>query len=173
MLSDSKETIFEHRDVWAKKTASQLGLKVNGGGFDAVQWGANGGVVATIVMTAFRIPIARSLPPTADFWAQYIGGGDPDDYTLQGLLLHLLYGAGGGVVFALLGEPSESGSETKKEWKGILRGTTFGLLLSVVGVQIVLKQLLDMDLDPDERFIFHVSHIIYGITLGAWAGANT
>jgi len=37
---------------------------------------------------------------------------------------------------------------------------------------VLLRGLLDEDLDPDEALIFHLSHVIYGITLGAWLGSR-
>lgn len=179
MLSDVQKIVFERRAEPSQKTTpeseseSDSELKSGAGGFRAIQSGVKGGFIATVVMTAFRIPIARSLPPTADFWAKYVGTGGPDEYTVQGILLHLLYGAGSGAVFASFCFPRKTGSEAKKERQGILWGAVFGLLLSVFGVQVVLKRLLDMDLEPDERLIFHVSHAIYGLTLGAWIGSNT
>lgn len=177
MLSDVRKIAFERRAEPSRKTIpeskSESELNAGAGRFGAVRSGAKGGFIGTVVMTTFRVPIARSLPPTADFWAKYVGAGGPDEYTIQGILLHLLYGAGSGVVFASFCSPRETGSEAKKERQGILRGAVFGLLLSVFGVQVVLKRLLDMDLEPDERLIFHVSHAIYGLTLGAWIGSNT
>lgn len=134
--------------------------------------GLQGGLIATAVMTAFRIPITRSLPPTADFWAKYVGSGDPDEYAAQGLLLHLAYGAMGGVGFVAVFPTGRSGSEVSKERQGALRGALYGLLLSVFGVQVILKRLLEMDLSPDERWIFHVGHLIYGLTLGSWMGSK-
>src|SRR6056297_857700 len=62
--------------------------------------GLRGGAVATVVMSAFRAPISESPPPTAWFWRTYVAGeGDPEDYPLAGLVLHVLYGVGAGVAF--------------------------------------------------------------------------
>lgn len=141
-------------------------------GLDAIRLGVKGGVVGTVVMTAFRIPIAHSLPPTANFWAKYIGSDSAEEYTVQGIILHLLYGVGSGVAFVLSCAPGASGSEATKEGQGILRGAAFSVVLSVFGLRVVLKRMLDMELETDERFIFHVSHIIFGLTLGAWVGSN-
>jgi len=69
---------------------------------DAVARGIQGGFVATLIMTAFRLPLLRSLPPSANFWSQYVAGGDPDDHTIPGLALHLLYGVSSGAVFGVL-----------------------------------------------------------------------
>lgn len=65
----------------------------------AIVRGLQAGFVATLIMTAFRLPIVRSLPPSANFWARYVGGGEPSDHRLAGLLLHVLYGTSAGAVF--------------------------------------------------------------------------
>ncbi len=120
-------------------------------------------------MTAYRLPVARSLPPTATFWAKYVGGGDPSDYPVVALVLHLLYGAGGGVAFASAFRASE---RTPTEWEGVAAGTIFGVVLSVFGSRVVLGELLDRSLDPDEALVFHVGHLVYGLTLGTWIGSR-
>lgn len=137
MLPDVRKIAFE------RQTEARI---PESGGFDALRRGVKGGFVATVVMTAFRIPIAQSLPPTTNFWAKYIGTGGPADYTLQAVLRRLLYGIGSGVVFASFCAPPEIGLEAKNEWQGILRATLFGLLLSVFGVRVVLKRLLGWSL---------------------------
>lgn len=64
--------------------------------------GATGGFVATVVMTVFRSPVFRALPPTAEFWAQYVGGGPAEEYTIAGLALHLFYGTAAGTVLGVV-----------------------------------------------------------------------
>jgi hypothetical protein len=158
---------------------------------DGVVQGAVGGVLATVVMTAYRLPIARSLPPTAAFWEHYVAGGaeshgasspdstssrqdDAEDYPLVGLALHVAYGAGAGAVFGalyrLLGiaDLPEHGRETA----GMVVATVYGLVLSAFGSRVVLGRLLAMDLDPDESLVFHVGHVIYALTLGTWVGSR-
>jgi hypothetical protein len=41
-----------------------------------------------------------------------------------------------------------------------------------VDARILLTELHDVDLGPDERFVFHLSHVVYGPTLGACYGSN-
>lgn len=136
--------------------------------------GAVGGFVATLVMTAYRLPIARSLPPTAAFWEQYVGDGDAEDYPAIGLLLHLAYGVGGGVAFgalyAALGIEREP--DHVQETRGLVLATLYGGALSAFGSRIVLGRVLSMDLDPDEALVFHVGHVIYALTLGTWVGSR-
>jgi hypothetical protein len=142
-----------------------------------VRIGAAGGLVATVVMTAFRLPISRSLPPTDEFWRRYVHRDGSGSATLPALLLHLLYGAGGGVAYAILGSRLAGTdvarpSEAQAELRGVVTAVGYSLFLSAFGQQVLLRGLLDEDLDPDEALIFHLSHVIYGITLGAWLGSR-
>ncbi len=146
--------------------------------------GLEGGLLATLVMTVYRLPVSRSLPPTAEFWAQFVGGGEPEDYPVPALALHFAYGAGAGAAFAALlagresvargdpgrdrppGPPTDAG-----EVPTTVAGLLYGLVLSAVGERVVLGRLLGVD--PDDRVAFHVGHVLYGITLGAWVGTRT
>lgn len=135
--------------------------------------GLASGFVATVVMTVFRMPISRSPPPTAYFWTKYVGGGEPDEHTLVGLALHLTYGTvGGGLFAALPAGPPTADEEVGREARSVLRGLVFGLLLYAFGTRVVLARLLDMDLAPHERFIFLLSHVVYGLALGARFGSK-
>ncbi len=42
----------------------------------------------------------------------------------------------------------------------------YGLARSVFGTQVLFKQILGKVLGPDEGVVFHVAHVIYGLTLG-------
>ncbi|WP_435180191.1 hypothetical protein [Halorussus sp. AFM4] len=152
--------------------------------------GTKDGLLATLVMTAYRLPVSRSLPPTAQFWAKYVAGGDPDDHPIAAIALHLLYGAVGGAVFGALtpadspresrttGNPaSESDSDSRRtasrEALGLAWGSLYALALSVFGERVVLGGLLDEDLDVDERLVFHAGHLVYGLSLGTLYGSRT
>lgn len=136
-----------------------------------VRAGLVGGLFATLVMTVFRAPTARSLPPTAEFLQQYLGGG-PGDYRVASLLLHALYGMAGGLFFApsfvlVVGETDEP------ETAGLVLGAIYGLVLSFVGERVVLGRLLGKNLDTDESAVFHAGHLVYGLTLGVWTGSRS
>lgn len=110
------------------------------GGRHPILTGIEGGLFVTAIMTLFRAPTARALPPTAEFLAGYFGG-EPADYPVTALGLHLLYGAGAGVVFVpvltrLLEETDEP------ETIGLLIGAIYGLVASVFGEWVVLAQVL-------------------------------
>jgi len=139
--------------------------------------GVTGGLVATLVMTAFRLPISRSLPPTDEFWRRYVRRGGSDSATVPALLLHLLYGAGAGVAYVALesgfaGTDADRPSEATAELRGVVTAVGYSLVLSAFGLRVLLNGLLDEELSPDEELIFHLGHAIYGITLGAWLGSR-
>ncbi len=140
---------------------------------DAVLRGIQGGFVATLIMTAFRLPLLRSLPPSANFWSQYVAGGDPEEHTIPGLALHLLYGIGSGALFGVLFSLYDAGRSIEPEQRGLVWGSVYGMVLSAVGVQVVLNGLLDIRLDADELALFHAGHLVYGLSLGAWVGSRT
>lgn len=135
--------------------------------------GLQAGFVATLIMTAFRLPIMRSLPPSANFWSTYVAGGEPEDYPVVGLLLHLLYGTLGGAVFGGVFGLLSAEQPIEAEQRGIIWGAVFGMVSSVFGNQVMLHELLDIHLDADELTLFHAGHLVYGIALGAWVGSRT
>jgi hypothetical protein len=130
------------------------------------------GAFATVVMTVFRAPVARSPPPPAWFWAKFVAGGDPEDHAAPALVLHLVYGSVAGAAFGLLAGPRTGAGEARRERRATAFGAVYGLCLSGFGAAVVLGRLLDMDLDPDERFVFHVGHLVYGLALGTRFGSR-
>jgi len=135
--------------------------------------GLQAGFVATLIMTAFRLPIMRSLPPSANFWSTFVGGGEPEEYPVIGLLLHLLYGTLGGAVFGGIFGLLSAERSIEAEQRGIVWGAVFGMASSAFGNQIMLDELLDIQLEADELTLFHAGHLVYGIALGAWVGSRT
>ncbi|GAB3021000.1 DUF6789 family protein [Natronobiforma cellulositropha] len=134
--------------------------------------GLQAGFVATLIMTAFRLPIMRSLPPSANAWAR-VAGGDPDDHPVAGLLLHLWYGTAAGALFGVLFALLEAEQAIEPEQRGILWGSVYGMGLSAFGSQVMLDRSLGVRLDADEIALFHAAHLVYGIALGAWVGSRT
>lgn len=133
------------------------------------------GGLATVAMSAFRTPVSRSPPPPAWFWAEYVAGGDPSDYWVPGAVLHLFYGTVAGGAFGLLAGGSRSDGQTgdrTRETSGrtTLLGLLYGAALSGFGVAVLMRRVLRLDLARDERFVFHLAHLVYGLTLGAWFG---
>ncbi|WP_306054478.1 DUF6789 family protein [Natronococcus wangiae] len=135
--------------------------------------GLQAGFVATLIMTAFRLPILRSLPPSANFWARYVTGGDPEDHPIAGLLLHFAYGMQSGAIFGALFALFDADRSIEPEQRGLVWGSVFGMALSAFGSQVMLKELLDIRLEADELALFHAGHLVYGLSLGAWVGSRT
>lgn len=135
--------------------------------------GLQAGLVATVIMTAFRLPIVRSLPPSAKFWAEYVAGGTADDHPVAGVLLHLGYGTVAGAVFGGLFSLLGAERALEAEQRGLLWGSVYGLCLSAFGSEVLLDALLDVTLEADELALFHAAHLVYGLSLGAWVGSRT
>lgn len=129
--------------------------------------GLVGGFVATIVMTVFMMALGDdSPPPTALFWSKYVGDGDPDEYMMQGMALHLLYGIIAGVVFVvavpLLG--LSIGSMTT----AVLYGLAYGVVLFIGAAVFWMNIVLDLDPEMPMVAMFLLFHLIYGAVLGVW-----
>jgi|AntRauMinimDraft_4_1070384.scaffolds.fasta_scaffold00025_46 hypothetical protein len=143
-----------------------------------LRWALNGtvgGALATVVMTVYRMPVTASLPPTASFWAKFVAGGEPEDHPLPGLVLHALYGASAGAVFGALFRQfsTRTDGENSREASGVVLGTLYALALSVFGDRVVLGGLLSTDLDATESLVFHVGHLVYGLSLGSWVASGS
>ncbi len=135
--------------------------------------GVQAGLVATLIMTAFRLPIVRSLPPSANAWARYVSGEEPEDHPAVGLLLHLGYGTSAGTAFAFLFARLEAEDTFEPEQRGLLWGSVYGMVLSAIGSEIMLGKLLEVRLETDELALFHAAHLVYGLALGSWVGSRT
>jgi|AntRauTorcE11898_2_1112593.scaffolds.fasta_scaffold47450_2 hypothetical protein len=132
--------------------------------------GLAGGLVATIVMTTFMMALGDdSPPPTAALWAKYVGDGSPEEYMMQGMVLHMLYGISAGVAFALL-LPVLGISLTLTTVLAL--GLAYGIGLTVIGAVVWMKLVLGMDPEPTIIGLFLLFHLIYGGVLGAWIGVG-
>lgn len=104
-------------------------------------------MLATIVMTVVMMALGDdSPPPTAALWAKYVGDGAPDEYLMQGMALHMIYGIGTAAAFAV-------GATVLGVGAGTLTGTllwalAYGVGLTVVGVVFWMKIVLAMEPDP-------------------------
>lgn len=103
----------------------------------------------------------------------YVGGGDADDHPVAGALLHLAYGVAAGVPFAYVLGRAGGSTEWAAEGRGAVAGVLYGLVLSAFGLRVLLERLLALDLDADERLVFHLGHVVYGLTLGTWIGSRS
>jgi hypothetical protein len=129
--------------------------------------GLAGGLVATIVMTAFMMALGDdSPPPTALFWSKYVGDGDPGEYMTQGMVLHMLYGIIAGVVF-VVAVPA-AGLSIGSMTTAVLFGLAYGFVLFVGAAVFWMNIVLDLDPEMPMVALFLVFHLIYGVVLGAW-----
>lgn len=139
----------------------------------AVRRGITGGIAGTIAMTVYRAPVFRALPPSAEFWAVLVGG-EPDEHVLPGIVLHLWYGVGAGALCGLLASVVHvfDAGDRSRGLPALALGTVYSLVLSAFGDRVLLRWLLDLELDADETLVFHVGHLVYGLTLGTWLGVG-
>lgn len=132
--------------------------------------GLVGGLIATIVMTMFMMTRGDdSPPPTALFWSKYIGDGNPSEYMMPGLFLHLFYGIiAGGVLAGII--PLFGFISTATIPAGVTWGLLYGVLLFVFAAIFWMKFVLGLDADKRMVGMFLVFHLVYGAVLGAWLG---
>jgi len=129
--------------------------------------GLVGGLVATIVMTGFMMGLGDdSPPPTAAFWAKYVGDGEPSAYMLQGMVLHLLYGIAAGGVFVALLAPLGLGITALSG--ALLWGVVYGVVLFVIAAGFWMMIVLDMSATPMMAAMFLLFHLVYGVVLGGF-----
>lgn len=131
--------------------------------------GAVGGFVATVVMTAVMMAFGDdSPPPTAAFWAQYIGDGEPTDYKPQGMVLHLAYGIVAGAVFVPVFTAFNLGFPITGWFGGLGWGLIWGLALFAGAAGFWMNLVLDVDPGPEQAAFMGVNHLIFGLVLGGW-----
>jgi len=123
-------------------------------------------------MTVYRIPVFKALPPTAEFWARYVSGGDVEQHLLPGLLLHFAYGIAGGAVYGALASFVAVDDPVARERLSVLSGLAYGLALSAFGARVVFVHVLGRELQSADALVFHVGHAIYGVTLGTFLAAS-
>jgi uncharacterized membrane protein YeaQ/YmgE (transglycosylase-associated protein family) len=135
----------------------------------SVLTGLVGGIVATVVMTAFMMALGGDdPPPTAQLWSQYLGDKPATEYMMQGMLLHVLYGTIAGVVYAVVVDPLAVGFSPEALTGGLVFGVVYGVVLFVVAAAFWMNVVLDMDPEPKDVGLFLFFHFVYGAVLGAW-----
>ncbi|ELZ21088.1 hypothetical protein C475_19058 [Halosimplex carlsbadense 2-9-1] len=129
--------------------------------------GLAGGLVATIVMTVFMMTLGDdSPPPTALFWSKYVGDGEPDEYMMQGMALHMLYGIIAGLVFVVAVPVIGLGIGSMT--MAVLFGLAYGFVLFVGAAVFWMNVVLDLDPEVPMVAMFLLFHLIYGAVFGVW-----
>jgi len=131
--------------------------------------GLAGGLVATIVMSMFMMTLGDdSPPPTALFLSKYVGDGDPDEYMMPGMALHMSYGVIAGGVFAV--GIAILGVSVASLGSGLLWGLAYGVLLFAGAAVFWMNIVLGLDADTKMIGMFLFFHLIYGAVFGGWVG---
>jgi len=129
--------------------------------------GLVGGLIATIVMTVFMMALGGdSPPPTAQFWSKYVGDGEPDEYMMQGMVLHALYGIIAGLVFVVV--VPLIGLTIGSVTTAVLFGLAYGFVLFLGAAVFWMNVVLDLDPGMPMVATFLLFHLVYGVVLGVW-----
>lgn len=132
--------------------------------------GVVGGIVATIVMTAFMMVLGDDgPPPTAQLVANF-AGGTAESYEKPGMILHLLYGLGAGVVFAV-GVPL-AGVELSSLLVAAGLGLAYGVVLTILGMVFWMRLVIGAEPDKEMMQMFVIVHVVYGLVLGGVVGSG-
>lgn len=132
--------------------------------------GLAAGLVATIVMTILMMVMGDGgPPPTAGLVAKF-AGGEPEDYAMPGMVLHVIYGIVAGVVFAV-GVPLV-GLNFGSLAVAVGLGLVYGIILMIGGMVFWMRTVIGMEPDRDMMTTFGAVHVVYGVVLGAFLRAG-
>ena len=126
--------------------------------------------MATIVMTAVMMVMGDGGPPPTAALVAKFAGGDPADYAMPGMILHLVYGIVAGAVFAV-GIPL-LGLSLGSIGVAIGLGLVYGIVLMIGGMLFWMRVVIGMEPDKGMMMMFGTVHVIYGVVLGAFLGAG-
>lgn len=129
--------------------------------------GLIGGLLGAVLTGAVVSSVDDGHRPPAVVWAMYFGNGDPDRYRLQGTLVHLLYGAGAGAVFASFARSLSLDLTTVSS--AVTWAVVWAAVLAVIAVGFWSTVAIGDDLDPRSLAELSAEHLAYGITLGVVA----
>lgn len=132
--------------------------------------GLAGGLVATIVMTALMMVMGDDGPPPTAALVSKFAGGEPEDHTMPGMVLHLIYGIVAGAVFAV-GAPV-IGVEFESLAVAVGLGLLYGVVLMIGGMGFWMRAVIGMEPDRDMMVTFGTVHVVYGVVLGAFLGTG-
>lgn len=108
-------------------------------------------------------------PPTARLVSK-VAGGEPEDYAMPGMVLHIAYGIVAGAVFAV-GVPLV-GLALSSTIVAVGLGLAYGILLMVGGMVFWMRMVIGAEPDRDMMTMFGTVHVVYGVVLGAFLGAG-
>lgn len=86
------------------------------------------------------------------------------------MVLHLLYGVGAGLAFAVAYPALEAWLPLTGLANGAVWGLVYGVGLFVAGAAFWLNVVLDVNADRQTAMGFLFFHLVYGVVLGGWVG---
>jgi hypothetical protein len=89
---------------------------------------------------------------------------------MPGMALHFVYGIGAGAAFAV-GVPL-IGLELGSIAVAIGLGLVYGIVLMIGGMVFWMRMIIGMEPDRNMMVMFGTVHVIYGVVLGAFLGAD-
>lgn len=131
--------------------------------------GLVGGLVATVVMTAVMMLLGGDdPPPTAVLWSKYVGDNPPEEYLMQGMVLHLVYGTIAGGVFAALALGLDFVS-LATIGSAVLWGVVWAIVLLIIAVVFWMIVILGMEPGGMSMMATQLGlHLVYGVVLAGW-----
>ena len=132
--------------------------------------GLAGGLVATIIMTILMMVLGQGGPPPTAGLVSKFAGGEPEEYAMPGMVLHLIYGVVAGAVFAV-GVPLV-GLDFGSIAVAIGLGLVYGIVLMIGGMMFWMRMVIGMEPDREVMMTFGTVHVVYGVVLGAFLGAG-
>ncbi|MFC4247830.1 hypothetical protein ACFOZ7_12840 [Natribaculum luteum] len=136
----------------------------------SISAGLAGGVVATIVMTIAMMILGDDGPPPTARLVSKFAGGDPEEYAMPGMALHVIYGIVAGAVFAV-GVPL-IGLNLDSIVGAVGLGLAYGIVLMIGGMVVWMRTIIGIEPDRDMLMTFGTVHVVYGVVLGAFLGAG-
>lgn len=123
-----------------------------------------GAVAMVVLMDLLEV---QEYPPSVQFWARFLGNGNPDNYVGAGLFLHVIYGTVVGGLYPRLAYVSGAGADLYAGWPlAIVGGILFGVVLFVVAVLYRIVGLFRMEMAPRQVWTLAMLHLVYGVVLG-------
>lgn len=126
--------------------------------------GLVGGLLGAIASAALRRAAGDEPAPSATVWAMYFGDGEPEHYALQGAVVHVLYGALAGGLFALSAGSLSLGLATAAD--ALLWAVVWAAVLAVIAVGFWGMVLIGETPDPRGVAELGAVHLAFAVVLG-------
>lgn len=122
------------------------------------------GLLGAIVTGAAAATVTDEPLSATVVWAKYLGDGVPAGYERRGAVVHAVYGALAGVVFAWLA--GAFGLATTTPGSAVLWAVVWAAVLWVVAVGVWLRTIVGAEVDGRTLAEEAGGHLLYGVALG-------